>query len=103
MDKSHITLLQSPPIQASAISTRCLLDNPIELCDGLKLLLQEKHNGNTSCIKNEEIVAIKLFEYKCISTKEHTFLPLTCLYQPKSVRWTDEFQNAKIEDIHHLK
>ena len=43
-----------------------------ELCNRLKLLLQEKHAGNNSNIISDEIVALvdKLLEYKCISKKE---------------------------------
>ena len=73
-DKSMIKLLKSPAIMASGISkTKFLSSDPDELCKRLKLLLQEKHAGNNSDIINEEIVAIvdKLFEYKCISTKQH--------------------------------
>ena len=40
--------------------------NPNELCDRLKLLVQEKQAGKKSNIMNEEIVAIadKLLEYQ---------------------------------------
>ena len=53
----------SKPIEAK---TRFLSSNPNELCDRLKLLLQEKHAGNSSNMIKEEIVAImdKLLEYK---------------------------------------
>ena len=75
-DKTLIKLLKSPGlmVSASGISkTIFLSSDPDELCDRLKLLLQEKHAGNISNIINEEIVAIvdKLFEYKCISKKQH--------------------------------
>ena len=55
---------------ASGVSKTILLSSdPDELCDGLKLLLQEKQAGNNSDRINQEIVAIvdKLLEYKCIS------------------------------------
>ena len=71
---SMIRLLNQPPIMASGFSkTIFLSSDPNELCDRLKLLLQEKHAGNNSDIINDEIVAIvdKLLEYKCISKKQH--------------------------------
>ena len=73
-DKSLVRLLRSPAIMASGVSKTIFLSfDPDELCDRLKLLLQEKHAGNKSDIINEEIVAIidKLLEYKCISKKQH--------------------------------
>ena len=73
-DKSIVRLLRSPAIMASGVSkTIFLSSDPNELCERLKLLLQEKHAGNNSDIINEEIVAIidKLLEYKCISKKQH--------------------------------
>ena len=73
-DKSIVRLLRSPAIMASGVSkTIFLSSDPNELCDRLKLLLQEKHAGNNSDIINEQIVAIidKLLEYKCISKKQH--------------------------------
>ena len=69
---SMIRLLNQPPIMASGFSkTIFLSSDPNELCDRLKLLLQEKHAGNNSDIINDEIVSIidKLLEYKCISKK----------------------------------
>ena len=72
-DKSIVRLLRSPAIMASGVSkTIFLSSDPNELCDRLKLLLQEKHAGNNSDIINEEIVAIidKFLEYKCISKKQ---------------------------------
>ena len=73
-DKKLIKLLNSPAIMASGVSkTLFLSSDSNELCDRLKLLLQEKHAGNNSNIINEEIFAIidKLLEYKCISKKQH--------------------------------
>ena len=73
-DKSIIRLLRSPRIMASGVSkTIFLSSDPDELCNRLKLLLQEKQAGNNSDIINQEIVAIvdKLLEYKCISKKQH--------------------------------
>ena len=61
-------------VSASGVSrTKFLSSDPDELCDRLKLLLQEKHAGNNSDIINEEINAIvdKLLYYECISKKQH--------------------------------
>ena len=75
-DRTLTKLLKSPGliVSASVVSkTIFLSSDPDELCDRLKLLLQEKHAGNNSDIINEEIVVIvdKLLEYKCISKKQH--------------------------------
>ena len=58
---------------ASRISTIFLPSDPDELCNRLKLLLQEKKAGINSDIINQEIVSIvdKLLKYKCISKKQH--------------------------------
>ena len=80
-DEKLIKLLNSPAIMASGVSkTLFLSSDPNELCDRLKLLLQEKHAGNNSNIINEEIVAIsdKLFEYKCLSKKQHKQILIKC-------------------------
>ena len=60
--------------------TTFLTPYPDELCDRLKLLLQEKYAGNNSDISNDEIVAIvdKILEYKCISKKQHKQILLKC-------------------------
>ena len=71
---SMIRLLDQPAIMASGFSKTIILSSdPNELCDRLKLLLQEKHGGNISNLIDEEIVAIvdKLLEYKCLSKKQH--------------------------------
>ena len=75
-DRKFIKLLNSPGliVSASGVSkTIFLSSDPNELCDRLKLLLQEKHAGNNSDIINEEIVVIidKLLEYNCITKKQH--------------------------------
>ena len=75
-DRTLIELLNSPGlmVSASGISkTIFLSSDPNELCNRLKLLLQEKQAGNNSDILNQEIVAIvdKLLEYKCISKNEN--------------------------------
>ena len=80
-DKSIIRLLKSPAIMASGVSKTIFLSSDAnELCDRLKLLLQEKHAGNNSDIINNEIVAIvdKLLEYKCISKKQHKQILYNC-------------------------
>ena len=78
---SMIRLLDQPAIMASGFSKTIILSSdPNELCDRLKLLLQEKHAGNNSDIINDEIVAIvdKLLEYKCISKKQHKQILIKC-------------------------
>ena len=77
---SIIKILESPAIMASGITTIFLSENADELCDRLKLLLQEKHGGNNSDLINDEIVAIvdKLLEYKCISKKQHKQILIKC-------------------------
>ena len=80
-DKSIKRLLESPAIMASGVSKTIFLSSDAnELCDRLKLLLQEKHAGNNSDIINDEIVAIvdKLLEYKCISKKQHKQILIKC-------------------------
>ena len=65
---------------ASGVSTIFLSSDPDELCNKLKLLLQEKHAGNISVIFNVEIVAIvdKIVEYKCVSKKRHEQIFIKC-------------------------
>ena len=79
--ESMIRLLDKPAIMASGFSKTIILSSdPNELCERLKLLLQEKHAGNNSDIVNEEIIAIvdKLLEYKCISKKQHKQILIKC-------------------------
>ena len=85
-DKTLIKLLKSPAVMAGSLKkkslskkietkTRTLSFNHNELCDRLKLLLQEIQAGNISNIIIENIaIADKLSEYKCISKKQHRFL-----------------------------
>ena len=78
---SIIKTLESPAIMVSGISKTIILSSdPNELCDRLKLLLQEKHAGNNSDKINDEIVVIvdKLLEYKCISKKQHKQILIKC-------------------------
>ena len=82
-DRKLIKLLNSPGliVSASGVSkTIFLSSDPDELCDILKLLLQEKHAGNNSDLINQEIVAIvdKFLEYKCISKKQHKQILIKC-------------------------
>ena len=78
---SMIRLLDQPAIMASGFTKTIILSSdPDELCDRLKLLLQEKHAGENTDIINDEIVAIvdKLLEYKCISKKQHKQILIKC-------------------------
>ena len=82
-DRKLLKLLNSPGliVSASGVSkTIFLSSDPNDLCDRLKLLLQEKHAGNNSDIINEEIVVIidKLLEYKCITKKQHRQILIKC-------------------------
>ena len=52
-DRSLTNLLKSPAIVVSGFATIFLSSDPKELCDGLKLLLQEKQAGNNFYIINE--------------------------------------------------
>ena len=73
-DRTLIKLLKSPAIMASGVSKTIFLSSDgDELCNRLKLLLQEKQAGNNSDKINQKIVAIidNLLEYKCISKKQH--------------------------------
>ena len=78
---SVVKILNSPAIMASGVSNILILSSdPDELCDRLRLLLQQKHAGNNSNLINDEIVAIvdKLLEYKCISKKQHQQILIKC-------------------------
>ena len=78
---SMIRLLEQPAIMASGFSKTIIpSSDPNELCDRLRLLLQEKQAGNNSDIINDEIVAIvdKLLEYKCISKKQPKQILIKC-------------------------
>ena len=75
-DQSLSKLHKSPAIMASEFSTIFLSSDPYELCDKLKLLLQEEQVGINSNKIDRKVVAIadKLLENKCISKKQHNFL-----------------------------
>ena len=78
---SIIKILDSPAVMASGISKTIFLSSDAdELCERLKLLLQEKSAGNNSEIINEEIVVIvdKLLEYRCITKKQHKQILIKC-------------------------
>ena len=82
-DRTLIKLLKSPGLMVSASGvsrTIFLSSDPDELCNRLKLLLQEKYGGNNSDIINDEIIAIidKLLEYKCITKKQHKQTLIKC-------------------------
>ena len=82
-DRKLIKLLNSPGLMVSASGvskTKFLSSDPDELCDRLKLLLQEKQAGNNSDKTIQEIIVIidKLLEYKCISKKQHKQILLKC-------------------------
>ena len=79
-DRTLIKLLESPAIMASGITTIFLSENPDELCNRLKLLLNEAHAGNNSDIIIQKIVALvdKLLEYKCITKQQHKQILMNC-------------------------
>ena len=82
-DKTLKIFFKSPSsmVFASGVSKTLLLSSdPDELCNSLKLLLQEKHAGNNSDMNKDEIVAIvdKLLEHKCIYQKQHKQLLIKC-------------------------
>ena len=78
---SVVKILNSPAIMASGVSNIIILSSDSnELCDRLRLLLQEKHAGNNSDLINDEIIAIvdKLLVYKCITKKQHNQILIKC-------------------------
>ena len=82
-DRSLIKLLKSPclMISASGLSRTIILPSNVdELCDRLKLLLQQKQAGINFDKINDEIIALvdKFLEYKCISQKQHKQLLINC-------------------------
>ena len=105
-DRTLTKLLKSPGLMVSASGvskTIFLSSDPDELCDRLKLLLQEKLAGNNSDIINDEIVAIvdKLLEYKCISKKQHKQILMKCNLLQKYYKYTYSNTNNGI-NIHKL-
>ena len=82
-DRKLIKLLNSPRLLFSASGaskTIFLSSDPDELCNTLKLLLQEKPAGNNSDIINDEVVAIidVVLKYKCITKKQHKQILIKC-------------------------
>ena len=80
-DKELLKLLKLPAIMASGISNIIVLSSdPDELCNRLRILLQEIQAGNNSDLINQETVAIvnKLLEYKCITKKQHKQILIKC-------------------------
>ena len=79
--KSMIRLPNKPAIMASGFTKTLILSSDSdELCDRLRLILQEKHAGNNSDIINEESVAAvdKLLKYKYISNKQLKQILINC-------------------------
>ena len=82
-DRSFIKLLKLPGLlySASGISNTIFFSSiGDELCDSLKLILQEKQAGNNSKIINNEIVATvdKSLQYKNKSKKQHEQFLINC-------------------------
>ena len=74
LDRIPIKILKAPSLMKSASGIPVetfLLSDPDELCDRLKLLLEEKQAGNNSFLINEEIVVIldNMLENKCKNRK----------------------------------
>ena len=68
-------------VYASGVSNTIFLPSaPDELCNRLKLLMQEVQAGNNSDkISDENIVILdNLLEYKCISKKQHKQVLIKC-------------------------
>ena len=96
-DSSIVELFESPAIVASGISTKFLSSDPHELCDRLKLLLQEKQVGNNSNIFNEKTVAIvgKLLEEKSITPcEQNKFRKKINLLHTKKVKQVNVYTNV---------
>ena len=83
-DKNLNILCKSLAIMASGVDsknskeskTKWLSSDPDELCERLKVLLEEKQTGNNSNIINDELIAIadNLLECNCKPTKQHSNL-----------------------------
>ena len=89
--KSDRTLEKVPKslaVMVSGISKVFLPSDLNELCDRLKLLLQESQAGNNSELTNNENVFMvdKLLDYKCMSKKQHkqTLIKCNLLRQKRS-------------------
>ena len=103
-DRTLIKLLKSPGLMVSASGVSKTIfqpSDPNELCNRLKLLLQEKQAGNKSDLINQEIVAMvdKLLEYKCISEKQHNQILIKCNLLQKQVSIINKYSNANKDII----
>ena len=61
-DSSIVELLKLPAIRASRISTIFLSSDPNELCDRLRLIIQQNQFGNDTNTFDSEII-VKLINY----------------------------------------
>ena len=83
-DRNLVKFSNSPGLMVSASGvskTKFLSSDPMyDICNRIKLLLQEKQAGNNSDIINQETVAIvdNLLEYKCISKKQDKQILIKC-------------------------
>ena len=82
-DRTFIKILKSPDLMLSASGvskTFFSSTDPDELCNRLKLLLQERRAGNNSDLINDEIVARvdTLLENKCTSKRQHKQILIEC-------------------------
>ena len=86
-DKSPFNMLKPPAVLARSVeekplqtkrnkNTSLLVSNPNELCDWIKILLQEEQAGTKPNMSTEEIVAItdKLLEYNRIIKEQSSTL-----------------------------
>ena len=82
-DHTLTKLLQSPGLMVSASgvsNTKFLPSDPYDICDRIKLLLQQKQAGNNFIIINDDFIVIvdKLLEKNCISAKQHRQILIIC-------------------------
>ena len=79
-DKEIIKILKSLAVLAYGFTTVFSSENPDEVCDRLRLLLQEIQAGNNSDLINMEIFVIvdKLLEYKCLTKKQRKQILKKC-------------------------
>ena len=74
--RSLVRLLKSPGVMISASgfsNTIFLSSNPNELCNRVKLLIQEERVRKNIDMINQEMAArfVKFSEYKCITSTQH--------------------------------
>ena len=105
-ERTLIKLLKSPGLMVSSSGvskTIFLSSDPDELCDRLKILLQEKQAGNNSDIINDEVVAIidVLLKNKCITKKQHKQILNKCNLLQKLLLYNYMYLNI-IVCIHFL-